>query len=71
MQKNTKMKIYEIGQPCKEGKVVYGGRTLWIAVPEGINVEDVYSDENGYYCKYLKEYDENTPGVDFIFRMAS
>ena len=55
-----KMKVYEIG--CKD----HGhdeGWEVWIAVPEGCNIEQV--DSNFLYCKYLHEY-ASGKGVDFI-----
>ena len=56
----SKYKVYEIG--CKD----HGhdeGWEVWIAVPEGCNIEQV--DSNFLYCKYLHEYASGN-GVDFI-----
>jgi len=62
-----KMKVYEIGvedhyNECSDGVDC----TIWIAVPEGINIEQISTDDRAY-VKYILEYNENTPGVDFIF----
>ena len=66
----TRMKVYEIGvedhyDECSDGVDC----TIWIAVPEGINIEQIRTDDwsIGAYVKYIPEYNENTPGVDFIF----
>ena len=54
------MKVYEIG--CKDHGYNEGWE-VWIAVPEGCNIEQV--DSNFLYCKYLHEYASGN-GVDFI-----
>ena len=56
----SKYKVYEIG--CKDHGYNEGWE-VWIAVPEGCNIEQV--DSNFLYCKYLHEYDSGK-GVDFI-----
>ena len=59
----TKYKVYEIGN--EDDKYEDPWR-IWIAVPEGFNVENLGI---AYHltCQYRKDMNEKTPGVDFVF----
>jgi hypothetical protein len=65
------MKIYEIGTPShyddNDGDC---DCTIWVALEDGLTMiqTDQYGINGCMYMKEIPEYDENTPGVDFIIR---
>lgn len=65
------MKVYEIGKPDYYDGYCEVDCTLWVAVEDGISIDALHLVEDGMYIKEIPEYNERTPGIDFIFRFTA